>query len=187
MNSFDRIWMYYFDLEYDSVLTELEEFQRRVYELAFKLVQKYYPGYSIHRIAAFLRRQLAENEGFKVSRSDRQCITYVQEAIRLFGEPIEEDKEFKRKLYIGRLLALAAKAENAKDFNAAIKANEKAAALEDFNQDADERIREILKKQEAKEVVFASSKEQLETLIAERRKKYLEQAEEAELADDDGE
>lgn len=183
MTSFERIWHYYFNMEYDIILTEAEETIRAIYELAYNAVLKYFPAYSINRIASFLVRYLEEKKG--ISRTHRQCITYVNEAINLFGEPVEIEKEKRKQLYIARLNLLSMKAEQSKDYSAALKAASKAAELENFNVEADEKFREMMKNMEAKEVVFASSMDQLKELVEQRRKKLLDSSEEAEIVEDE--
>lgn len=183
MTSFERIWNYYFNMEYDIMLTPAEEITRQIYETAYNAVLKYFPAYSIHRVASFLARHLEEKQG--IERTHRQCITYVNESINLFGEPVEIDKEKRKQLYISRLNLLSMKAEQSQDFNAAQKAIAKAAELENFNVEADEKFRDMMKNMEAKEVVFASSMDQLKELVEQRRKRLLESSDEAEIVEDE--
>src|SRR5690606_35287174 len=143
MTSFERIWHYYFNMEYDIILTPAEETTRQIYETAYNAVLKYFPAYSIHRVASFLVRHLEEK--MTITRTHRQCITYVNESINLFGEPVEIDKEKRKQLYISRLNLLSMKAEQAQDFSSAMKAASKAAELENFNVEADEKFRDMMK------------------------------------------
>lgn len=177
----ELIWHYYFDMENEIVLTEVEHQYRLSLELAWKLFSQYYPMYSKRRIAALLFKKRMDLDQ---EVTERTCFTMIEDAIKVFGYPNEVDKELKRNIYITRLHKLSEKAEKELNFNAAIKAIEKAADLEHFHQDADERIREMLKTKEPKEIVFASTLAQLEELRDQRRKEILEGIPEAELDGD---
>lgn len=183
LGSLDRIYHWYFDLEHDIVLTPWEEKYKYALELAYKLVEKYYPRYSFERIATFLNKKLNEDPNFGETRAHRQCVSYVKDSIRVFDEPIDVEKEFRRKLYVKRLHELSAKAEKSENYNAAVKAIEKAAELENFHQDTDERIREMMKNFEAKEIIFAASTADLQKMIEERRKALTDSIPEAEIDD----
>lgn len=180
----ERLWLWYFDLEYDIPLTPADENYRKALEIAYKAVIQYYPRYSLHRVATFLSKKLAESEEFEGSREYRQCLTYVQDSINLFSEPLDVEKEFKRQLYINRFMDLSGKAEKKKDWAAAVRAVEKAAELENFNQETDEKMREMMKNFSAKEVTFAHSMAELSKLVEERRKERMESIPEAETVDD---
>lgn len=177
----ELIWHYYFDMDREIVLTPTEHEYRKSLEMAWKLFQQYYPMYSQRRIAALLFKKRMDLDQ---EVTERTCFTIVEDAIKIFGYPNEVDKELKRNIYITRLHKLAEKAEKELNFNAAIKAVEKAADLEQFHMDADERIREMLKNKEPKEIVFASSFAQLEELREQKRKEILEGIPEAELDGD---
>ncbi len=183
LSSIDRIYHWYFDMEHDIVLTEWEQKYRHALELAYKMLQKYYFDYSFERIATFLNKKLNEDPEFGEKRAHRQCITYLHDSIKVFGRPVDVDKEFRRQLYIRKFHNLSEKAEKSENYAAAVKAIEKAAELENFHQDADERFRELLKNFEAKEIVFAASTEDLKKMIEERRKALTESIPEAELDD----
>jgi hypothetical protein len=184
LSTTDRIWHWYFNMDYDIVLTDAEEQTREILQKTYEILLRYYPAYSFHRIANFVSKHIQDNLG--ISRTQRQCLNYVTDAIQIFGEPVDVSKEFKKTVYINRLNYLSHKAEKEKDFSAAIKAVEKAADLEKFNEENDELVKKLISEKEAKEVVFAATKEHLEQLIQERRKKYLEQeAEDAEIVKED--
>lgn len=180
----ERLWLWYFDMDHDIVLTPFEENYRKALEIAYKAVIQYYPRYSFHRIANFLSKELKKSTEFEGERQYRQCLTYVQDSINLFSEPLDVDKEFKRQLFVNRLLDISAKAEKSKEYSAAVRAIEKAAELENFNQETDEKMREMMKNFSAKEVTFAHSMAELSKLVEERRKERMESIPEAETVDD---
>lgn len=184
LSTLDRIWHWYFNPDYDIVLTPQEEKVRVILEKAYKLIQQYYPRYSFHRIANFLSKRLELDEGPEMSRGYRQCLTYLDDSIKVFSKPVDVNKEFRRQVYINRFHNLSVSAEKEKNYAAAVKAVEKAAELENFHQDADERIRDMVKNKEAKEVVFVSSMEQLQKEVELRRKERMELIPEAEEVDD---
>jgi hypothetical protein len=155
----ERIWLYYFDMNYEIVLTKGEEETRQILEMADELILRYYPGYGISTIAAKLVKDIARKLDKEVGH--RQCINYVNQAMNIFGEPIDVDKEKKRQLYIKRFNNMAIKAEEEGDFNAATRALTKAAELENFNKDGDESIKDLIKNMKAKEIVFSSNIEDL--------------------------
>jgi PHD/YefM family antitoxin component YafN of YafNO toxin-antitoxin module len=184
LSTTERIWHYYFDLEFDIILTDAEEQTRLILQKTYETILRYYPGYSFHKIANFISKHISET--MDIHRTQRQCLNYVQDAIQVFGDPVDVSKEMKKQIYINRLHYLSHKAEKEADYSAAIKALEKAAELEKFNVENDEMIKQLISDKEAKEVVFASTKEQLESLIQQRRAKYIEEnAEDIEALEDD--
>lgn len=168
----ERIFEWYFNLEFEIILTPAEEQIRQILELADKIILRYYPAFSFHKIASLLSRKIKSD--LNLDRSYRQCLNYVQDAMKVFAQPVEVEKEFKKNIYINRLNLLAQKAEKEQDFAAAIKALDKAAQLENFNQGEDELVKKLMAEMEAKEITFAASKEQLEAIVAIKRKKYIE-------------
>lgn len=180
----ERIFEWYFNLEFEIILTPAEEQIRQILELADKIIIRYYPAFSFHKIASLLSRKIKSD--LKIDRSYRQCLNYVQDAMKVFAQPVEVEKEFKKNIYINRLNLLAQKAEKEQDFAAAIKALDKAAQLENFNQGEDELVKKLMAEMEAKDITFAASKEQLEAIVAIKRKKYIEnEAEDTDIISED--
>jgi hypothetical protein len=180
----ERIWHYYFDLDFDIILSDAEEQTRQILQLSYEIIMRYYPAYSMHKIANFISKTIADK--MQITRTQRQCLNYVSDALQVFGDPVDVDKELKKQIYITRLNYLSQKAEKENDFSSAIKAMEKAADLEKFNMENDELIKKLINEKEEKEVIFASTKEQLESLIQQRRKKYTdENADDAEIVQED--
>jgi hypothetical protein len=171
----ERIWLYYFDMNYEIVLTKGEEETRQILEMADELILRYYPGYGISTIAAKLVKDIARKLDKEVGH--RQCINYVNQAMNIFGEPIDVDKEKKRQLYIKRFNNMAIKAEEEGDFNAATRALTKAAELENFNKDGDESIKDLIKNMKAKEIVFSSNIEDLKKQASDLMNQSAEDAE----------
>jgi hypothetical protein len=171
----ERIWLYYFDMNYEIVLTKGEEETRQILEMADELILRYYPGYGISTIAAKLVKDIARKLDKEVGH--RQCINYVNQAMNIFGEPIDVDKEKKRQLYIKRFNNMAIKAEEEGDYNAATRALTKAAELENFNKDGDESIKDLIKNMKAKEIVFSSNIEDLKKQASDLMNQSAEDAE----------
>jgi hypothetical protein len=171
----ERIWLYYFDMNYEIVLTKGEEETRQILEMADELILRYYPGYGISTIAARLVKYIFTK--LKKEVGHRQCINYVNQAMNIFGEPIDVDKEKKRQLYIKRFNHMAIKAEKDKDYNAATRALTKAAELENFNKDGDESIKDLIKNMKAKEIVFSSNIEDLKKQASDLMNQSAEDAE----------
>ena len=171
----ERIWLYYFDMSHDIVLTESEEEYRQILEMADELTLRYYPGYNLSTIASRLAKEIEKKLGKEITH--RWCMTYVNEALTLFGEPVDVDKEKKRQLYIKRFNNLAIKAEEEGDFNSASRALMNASKLENFNNGTDDSLKDLLKNTEAKEIVFVSTMDELKKRADELLKQSAEDVE----------
>ena len=174
----ERIWLYYFDMRHEIVLTKFEEEWRQILEIADALLLRYYPGISIAMIASKLKIKIKND--LNIEREHRQCITYVNQALNIFGEPVDVDKEKKRQLYIKRLNNIAVQAEEKGDYNAAVRALTKAAEIENFNKEGDETLKELIKETKAKEITFTSNISELQD---QANKIMQEIAEDAEYED----
>ena len=171
----ERIWLYYFDMSHDIVLTESEEEYRQILEMAQELNIKYYPGYNISTISSKLAKEIEEK--LQKPFTHRACMNFVNEALTLFGDPVDVDKEKKRQLYIKRFNYLSIKAEEKGDFEGASKALLSAAKLENFNNGTDDSLKDLLKNTEAKEIVFVSTMDELKKRADELLKQSAEDVE----------
>lgn len=174
VDTLERIWLYYFDMRHDIVLTKAEEDVRKILEIADELLLRYYPGISLAMISSRLQKKIKDD--LHLEREHRQCITYVNQALNIFGEPVDVDKDKKRQLYIKRLNNIAVEAEKAGEYNAAVRALTKAAEIENFNKDGDETLKELIKETNAKDIVFTSSMDELKKLASEIMENNAEDA-----------
>lgn len=175
VDSLQRIWLYYFDMRHEIVLTKAEEDVRQILEIADELLIRYYPGLSLAMISN--RLKIAIKERLHLEREHRQCITYVNQALNIFGEPVDVDKNKKRQLYIKRLNNMAVKAEEEGDYTAAVRALTKAAEIENFNKEGDESLKDLIKATNAKEIVFTASMDELKKRASEMMSEVAEDAE----------